>query len=208
MITLEDVKQYYIMVGHSLNHLKRVYKNALKIAETEECDVEVVKAAALLHDIARNLDADNPKGPCHAEEGAKMAQEILEKHDYTKEQKENIVHCIKVHRYSTGLKPETIEAGILQDADRLDALGATIIARVIHHSGWVKGPIHDPSIPPSKKYKGGAHTTTAINHFYEKILKIKPETFNTKKGQELANNRYNYTKRFVEQFLKEWNCEI
>jgi uncharacterized protein len=207
MIELEDVKEYYDAPGHTIGHVRRVTTNALKIAETEECDKEVVKAAALLHDIARGLDITNPQGPCHAEKGAEMAKEILKKHEYSEEQVKNIIHCIRVHRYSSGLKPETIEAGILQDADRLDALGAVIIARLFYHRGQTNGVIHDPSIPP-QEYKGAVHTSTAINHFYEKLLKIKPETFNTKKGREMAENRYEFTKAFLEQFLKEWNFEV
>jgi len=204
-----DIKEFYSnnVSGHGIDHIERVLKNALKIAETEKCDVEVVRAAAVLHDIARHLDEKNLKGPCHAEKGAEMAREILEEYDYTKEQKDNIIHSIRVHRYSSKLKPETIEAGIIQDADRLDALGAIIVARVFCKCGEMNGVMHDPSITPSE-YKGAANTKTAINHFYEKILKIKPETFNTSKGQELARERYEFTKKFLNQFLKEWNCKI
>ncbi len=207
MITLDDVKQYYSNGAHGLNHIKRVYQNALRLAATEDCDLEVVKAAALLHDIARELDERN-KELNHAELGAEMAAKILKDFDYTPEQKDNIIHCIRVHRYSTHLKPETVEAAIIQDADRLDATGAIIITRMFYNAGKHGGVIHDPGIKPSDEYKGAAHITTVINHFYEKILKIKPETFNTKKGQEMARERYKYVKGFVEQFLKEWNCDV
>ncbi|MFA5405855.1 MAG: HD domain-containing protein [Candidatus Nanoarchaeia archaeon] len=206
-VKLSDLKDYYSAGGHGTEHINRVYNNALRIAKIEQCDVEVVKAAALMHDIARHLDESNPNGPCHAEQGAEMARELLKEYDYTPAQQDNIVHSIRVHRYSTQIKPETIEAGILQDADRLDALGAMIIARVFYQAGKHHGSMHDPSIPAGE-YKGAANTTTAINHFYEKILKIKPETFNTKKGQELARERYEYVKEFVKRFLAEWNCEV
>lgn len=206
-LSLEKVKKYYGKGGHDLNHIIRVYKNSLKIAKTVKCDVEVVKAAALLHDIARNFDEKDIKGLCHAVKGAEMAQEILKDYDYTLEQKNNIIHCIRVHRYSKGLKPESIEAEILQDADRLDALGAIIITRVFYQSGKVKGIMHDPEILPGE-YKGAAGTTTSINHFYEKILKITPDRFNTDKGKELANVRYGFVEKFIEQFLKEWDCKI
>ncbi|TFG11628.1 MAG: HD domain-containing protein [Promethearchaeota archaeon] len=208
-ITIKDINEFYnpSSKGHGIDHITRVYKNALRIAETEECDLEVVKAAALLHDIARHVDESDISGPCHAEEGAKMAAEILEDYDYTKEQKENIIHCIRVHRYSTRLDAKTIEAKIIQDADRLDALGAIIVARVFAKVGAEKLEMHDPDNPPGD-YSGAAGSKTGINHFYEKILKIKPETFGTKKGQELALKRYEFVKEFLEQFLKEWNCEV
>ncbi|VVB74214.1 Ribonuclease Y [Candidatus Tiddalikarchaeum anstoanum] len=206
-VSVKDVEKYYNKSAHDMNHVLRVYKNSLRIAEKEDCDIEVVKAAALLHDIARHLDEYSDK-LCHAEEGAKMAEKILQNYDYTPVQVRNIVHSIRVHRYSKGLKPETIEAKILQDADRLDALGAIIVARVFYSRGTDKGVMYDPKIKPEKKYKGAASSKTAINHFYEKILKITPDTFHTKIGCELANNRYDFTKKFVEQFIKEWNCEI
>lgn len=205
-INLKNIEEFYDKGPHGSNHIKRVYYNSLRIARTINCDLEVVKASAILHDIARYLDESDKNGPCHAERGAEMAEEVLKDYDYTQEQVNNILHCIRVHRYSKKLKPKTIEAAILQDADRLDALGAMIINRVFYHSGKEKGIIHDPAIKPGE-YKGGAHTT-AINHFYEKILKITPNTFNTKKGQELASNRYQFTKEFINQFLKEWDYKI
>jgi len=208
-LDFSNIKEFYDTNnrGHGVDHIQRVYENALRIAETEDCDFEVVKAAAVLHDVARHLDENDPSGPCHAEKGAEMAREILKSYDYTQKQKENIIHCVRVHRYSSKLKPETIEAGIIKDADRLDALGAILIARLFCKCGEMRGVMHDPSIP-IQEYKGAAHTKTAINHFYEKILKIKPETFNTAKGRELAANRYGFTKEYVEQFLKEWDCKI
>ena len=113
----KDVENYYTNTpGHTIHHVLRVVTNALKIAETEDCDKEVVKAAALLHDIARNSDIRDHKAPCHADKGAEMAKEILKDHDYSEEQITNILHSIRVHRYSKSLKPETIEAAILQDA--------------------------------------------------------------------------------------------
>jgi len=206
-ITKEFAKKFYDNGSHGWGHISRVYVNALKISETEDCDLEVIKVAALLHDIARYMDEDNIKSD-HAKEGAKKVKELLEDFDYTSTQKDNIVYCIKVHRYSHGIKPETIEAAILQDADRLDALGAIIISRLFFNTGKKNGIIHNPEIKVRDEYKGGGDITTPINHFYEKLLKITPNSFNTKKGKELAKSRYDFTKNFLEQFLKEWECEI
>ncbi|MFA5303418.1 MAG: HD domain-containing protein [Candidatus Nanoarchaeia archaeon] len=200
-------KQFYENGAHGWEHIQRVYTNALRIAETEKCDLEVITAAALLHDIERYKDTTDITLD-HAELGAERSKLLLEDFSYTVKQKQNIVYSIRVHRYSKGINPKTIEAAILQDADRLDALGATIISRIFYNAGKRKGIIHDPNISPRAEYKGAADITTAINHFYEKILKIKPETFNTLKGKELAMPRYEFTEKFLEQFLKEYNFEI
>ncbi len=198
-IQLKDVEHFYNKGSHGLDHIKRVLNNSLIIAETIDCDIEVVKASALLHDIARGLNSSE----CHANKGAEMALEFLKDFDYSVEQVNNIIHCIRVHRFSKGLKPETVEAGILQDADRLDSLGAMVISRIFYSAGERGIVMHDPSIKP-KEYVSDVEMSTAINHIFEKILKIKPSNFNTIKGRELAVERYDFVKNFLKQFLKEW----
>lgn len=186
--------------GHGLDHTNRVFKNSLIISKGENVDLDIIQVAALLHDVAR-LKEDEGEVKCHAEEGAKMARSILIEMEFPQEKIEGVIHAINVHRYSKNLKPESREAEILQDADRLDALGASAIARIMSRAGKASIPIYDPKIPPKKEYGGAA--TTAINHFYEKILKIKPETFKTEKAREIAVERYNFIKEFVDRFLEE-----
>lgn len=198
----EKIQSYFEKHGgHDFTHTERVYKNALKISEGERVNLDVVKVAALLHDVARDME-DSGKINCHAEEGAKIAGKILTEMNFPQDKIKKIVYVIKVHRYSKNLKAETKEAEILQDADRLDALGAICIARVFRYGAKEGRPIYDPKIPPKKVYKSDAETS--LNHFYEKILKIKPETFNTKKAQEIAKERYAFVKEFVERFVDEW----
>jgi uncharacterized protein len=204
-LKLKDIMKYYQNGSHDIAHILRVYKNALKIAESEDCDIEVIKAAALLHDIARSIDENNTEF-CHAEEGTKMAEAILKNFDYSQEQKENIIHSIRVHSYSGNHKTMTTEAKILQDADRLDALGAIAIARVFYYEGRFKGIIHDPKIKPNTELN--SKPKTAINVFYEKILKLSPDSFHTSRGKQLAEERYEFIKKFLKQFIKEWNGEI
>jgi len=187
--------------GHDFTHTERVYRNAIKISKGENVDLDVIKAAALLHDIARNME-DTRKIRCHAKEGAKIAKRILKEINFPEEKIEKVVHAIKVHRYSKNKKAETKEAEIIQDADRLDALGAICIARIFRYGAKEGRPIYDPKIPSKQKYEGNAKTS--INHFYEKILKIKPETFKTKKARSMAEKRYKFVKNFVNQFIKEW----
>lgn len=190
--------------GHGFDHVERVYNMALKISEGEDVDIDVVRAAALLHDIARAKE-DELK-VCHAEEGAKMAREILTEMDFPEDKINDVVHAILVHRYSKGLVAESREAEVLQDADRLDALGAITLTRIFTHCGNRGRPVYDPRILPKDVYVGEG--TTGINHIYEKILKIKSETFKTKKAREMAVGRYNYVRDFVDRFEKEWRGEL
>jgi len=190
--------------GHGFDHVERVYNNVLDISKGEEVDMDIVKAAALLHDVARSREDE--LNVCHAEEGAKMAAEILEEIGFPIEKIDAVVHAILVHRYSKGLKAETREAEILQDADRLDVLGALIVGRVFEKAGKNGTPIYDPDMPIMDIYDGSK--TCAINHLYEKSLRITPESFKTPKAQEIAKGRYDFVKEFVDRFVKEWRGEL
>src|SRR3989344_1286311 len=144
---------------------------------------------------------DRRKGKEHTEEGAKMAKKILGETNFSKEKIKDVCYAIRVHRFSKGINPETKEAAILQDADRLDALGAIILVRMLKKAVIDGHPIYDADIPPKEKYDGTG--STVINHLYEKILKIKPETFHTSKAKELAKGRYEFVSNFAERYLNE-----
>lgn len=198
----EKIQPYFKDIsGHGFDHTERVYKYVLQLSKNENINLRILKLASLLHDIAR-LKEDNNECKDHAEEGAKIAEEILKQENISQEEIKHIKECIISHRFSKDIKPKTKEAEILQDADRLEALGAICIARVFMYNGAHKLPLHIPELKPEKKYTG--QETTAINHFYEKILKIKPETFNTKLARNIAEERYNFIVKFLEQFKAEW----
>ena len=192
--------------GHGFDHTKRVYNLAIKISKGEEADLDVVKAAALLHDIAR-LSEEKKEISCHAEEGSARAARILEEMGFPKDKIPKVSYAIKTHRFSKGIIPETTEAAIIQDADRLEALGAIAVARVFSYGGKNDRPFHLPDILPKENY-AGLEATSAINHFYEKILKIKPESFKTKKARKMAEARYKFVEKFVDRFIKEWGGKI
>ena len=192
--------------SHAFDHTERVCNLALKIGEKENADLDVIKAAALLHDVAR-LKEDNNEIECHAEHGAEMAEKILKEMNFPEEKIKNVVHSIKVHRHSKGLSGETKEAEILQDADRLDALGAITIARMFSTGGKIDIPLYKPEVPFGKVHKGN-YSESTIHGFYAKILKIKPEKFNTSFAKKLANGRYAFVEKFLEQFFKEWKGEL
>jgi len=201
-----EAEAYYRHSHHDRSHVERVYKLALRIAEEvgQPVDLDVLRAAALLHDVARAME-DEGLVDDHAKEGARIAREILKRVGFPESKIEKVAYCIEVHRFRSGVKPETIEAQILQDADRLDMLGAIGVARVFARAGWSNVPLHDPSKPPKRAYEG--RSETAINHFFEKILKIK-DTLNTEPARRIAEGRHRFVEEFIERFLEEWEGEL
>jgi uncharacterized protein len=204
----EKIQPYYEEGGsHAFDHSQRVYNLALKIGKKEKADLDVIKAAALLHDVAR-LKEDNKEVECHAEHGAEMAEKILREMNFPEDKIKNVVHSIKVHRDSKKLTPETKEAKILQDADRLDALGAITIARMFSTGGKFDIPLYKPEIPFGKNVYPGYKSDSTIHSFYARILKIKPETFHTPLAKKLAAARYKFVEKFLNQFFKEWEGKL
>ncbi len=200
----ERSEEFLKLSHHDKSHVERVYNLALRIAEEENADLGIVKAAVLLHDIARAME-DEGKIEDHATEGAKIARKVLEEADFPKEKIDKVIHCIEAHRFKKGMEAESLEAKILQDADRLDIIGAIGLARVFTRGGWSNMPIYDPSIPPKEKYDG--KSLTSVNHIYEKILKVK-DTINTNTAKKIAEERYKFVEEFLERLLKEWKGEM
>jgi uncharacterized protein len=204
---LRSAKKYYDQLNqedfsHDFNHILRVERLAKRIAKAEKADVEIIEASCLLFDVARILE-DKAKIEDHAEEGSKIAKEILKKIGFPTEKIEAVCHAILVHRKSKGRKPKTIEAKILQDADYLDALGAVDIARVIAsslQSKKYKRPIYVEHSYDEKEIK------SAVHYFIHKLKhpKLQPNKFHTKLGRELAKERFNFMKEFTERFIDEW----
>ena len=202
----EKVKPFLERVeGHEFEHSERVFNMVMHIGKIEKADLDVLGAAALLHDIARGKE-DRKEINDHALEGVKMAKEILYELGFHKDKIEAVCYAIQSHPSHLKINTKTKEAAILQDADRLDSLGAIVISRIFTFDGKNNIPVYDPSIPPDKEYVP-YKSRSGINFFYEKIFKLKPETFNTKTAKEIAKHIYNFCKEFVDEFLKEWNGE-
>ncbi len=189
--SLKDIVEARLKVGstHSFDHVERVTRFAIYIGEKVGADMDVLKASALLHDIARDLEDENPAID-HAEEGAKMAEKILAELGFPRSKIESVVYAIRVHRFRKGEKPKTIEAQILQDADRLDALGAMGIYRTIYHSGRL-----------------GRSVEETVKHFKEKILRL-PDFMNTLVAKELARKKVKIVKEFVEALEADMRGDI
>jgi uncharacterized protein len=185
--------------AHDFSHVRRVLENALEIGEKEKASLEEVILAALLHDIKR--PEEYRTGIDHAKEGSSFAFDLLLQKGYSIKTSAAVANAIRDHRYSSLREPEDVTGKILQDADRLDAIGAIAIARVFTFAGKTGRPLHTTEEPHSS-YNG--FSESAINHFHEKILKIKPESFWTSTGRRLSRDRYDFTVAFVERFMLEW----
>ncbi len=190
--------------GHDWFHIERVYKNALSIAATETCDVEVVQLAALLHDIADSKfhDGDETIGP-------RIARDFLEEENVAATTIDHVVAIIENISFKGGnvaRKFSSIELDVVQDADRLDAIGAIGIARTFNYGGFKNRALYHPEIAPNlsmtkEEYKNNEAPT--INHFYEKLLLLK-DKMNTQTGRQIAEERHRYMEGFLEQFYAEW----
>lgn len=191
--------------GHDWFHIERVYKNALKIQAEEGGNIEVIAFASLLHDIADHKFVEN-----HEVETESRIREILSKENVAEDVINQVLHIAQNISYKgakVANKIDSLEGKIVQDADRLDAIGAIGIARAFAYGGHKNRPIYTPDEAPKmhvnfEDYKNeNGHT---INHFYEKLLLLK-DKMNTQTGKELAQERHGFIENFLVQFYKEWN---
>ncbi|MFT7899843.1 HD domain-containing protein [Tenacibaculum ascidiaceicola] len=194
--------------GHDFFHIERVYKNALLIAKNENVDEFVVSLGALLHDIADSkfYDGDETVGPKKAR-AFLMSQQVSED---TIIHIENIINNISFKGGNFKQSFTSPELNVIQDADRLDAIGAVGVARCFNYGGFKNRELYNPEIPPNLKmtkeeYKKS--TAPTINHFYEKLLLLK-DKMNTTTGKKIAEQRHAYMEGFLDQFYKEWNGTI
>ena len=191
--------------GHDWFHIERVWKNAMLIAKEEECDMELVQLAALLHDIA-----DSKFHGGDEEIGPKTAANWLRSHNYPQDRIVRITSIIRAISFKGGAnvhEDNSIEFHIVQDADRLDAIGAIGIARTFNYGGFKNRAIYDPAIAPNlnmtkEEYKKS--TAPTINHFYEKLLLLK-DLMNTESGKRIAEQRHGFMEAYLDQFYEEWN---
>lgn len=193
--------------GHDWFHIERVYRNSLLIAQTEDCDEVIVKLGALLHDIADSKfhDGDEIIGP-------KIARAFLEEESVDEATIVHVLNIIENISFKGGnfeKKFHSKELEIVQDADRLDAIGAIGIARTFNYGGFKNRPLYDPAIAPNlrmtkEEYKSSEAPT--LNHFYEKLLLLK-DKMNTETGKQIAQERHRFMETFLSQFYAEWDGE-
>ncbi|UMB52803.1 HD domain-containing protein [Lutibacter sp. A64] len=191
--------------GHDWFHILRVWNNAKLIAKTENVDLFIVELGALLHDIADSkfYNGDETVGP-------KVARAFLEAEHVSEEIIRHIEQIITNISYKGGNFKQTfisLELNVIQDADRLDAIGAIGIARCFNYGGFKNRQLYNPEIAPKlnmskEEYKKSDSPT--INHFYEKLLLLK-DKMNTVSGKKIAEERHIYMENFLQKFYSEWN---
>jgi uncharacterized protein len=195
--------------GHDWFHIERVWRTARYIWKQEgDGDLLTIELAALLHDIS---DAKFNGGD--EEKGSRLAGDFLREQGVDQERIEHIQAIIKHVSYKGGFPQDrirTLEFQIVQDADRLDAIGAIGIARAFNYGGFKNRPIHHPDKALQEYEDSSAyHKSDAptINHFYEKLLKLK-DLMNTSTGQAMAEERHRYMLDFLDQFYREWDLKL
>lgn len=203
--TIEFIKNYFKndTTGHDFYHSKRVFQLADEISKQEECDIFIIQISSLLHDVDdRKLSGDS--------EGLLNTRQFLSSIHLSELQINKI--CDIIHEISykgnESLTPSSIEGKIVQDADRLDAIGAIGIARAFTYGGSIQRNIYIPDCLSKENMSAEEYyrnTGSTINHFYEKLLKLH-DLMNTETGKLLAKRRHHFMEMFLDEFYMEWNC--
>ncbi|MGE4288884.1 MAG: HD domain-containing protein [Salinivirgaceae bacterium] len=208
--TIAFVKQQLIEAegGHDWWHIYRVWSNVKVIATVEGGNLLIIELAALLHDIADAKFHQGDEGI-----GPKIASEFLKSLELDEKLINQVVYIIAHMSFKGGQEqPEnkSLEFQIVQDADRLDAMGAIGIARTFNYGGYKNREIYNPEIPPNLNQSKEAYKNSkapTINHFYEKLLLLK-DLMNTQTGKKMAAQRHQFMELYLEQFFAEWNCTL
>lgn len=186
--------------AHDFEHIMRVYKNAQKLCKKEKVNKKLVLCAVLLHDIVSYPKSDK-RSKNSSIDSAKKAKILLKKYDFTENEIILVSDAIRDHSFSQKRTPKTMEGKILQDADRLDALGAIGIARVFATGGSLKRPFYNIDDPFCKKRNADDKTWT-LDHFFQKLLKLE-FLMNTKSGKIEAKKRTRILKEYLKQLQQE-----
>jgi uncharacterized protein len=210
-LSLEDIKTFArkrlagARSSHDWEHTLRVYKLCERIGRKEGVDMDVLRVAAYLHDIGRRYQDDALGAVCHAEKGAEIAAPLVQALRLTKQQKENILHSIRCHRFRGNHSPRTPEAKVLFDADKLDAIGAVGIARAYLFAGEVGARLHnsDVDVENTSPY---SKNDTGYREFKVKLGKIRDRIL-TEEGRRLADERHAFMEQFFKRFIQEYEGE-
>jgi len=197
-------KKYFddITGSHDWEHTLRVSRLCERIGPAEGVDMVVVLIAAYLHDIGRSHQDNSNGAVCHGEKGARMAEPILNQLPISKAQKQNIIHCILSHRFRGNHSPETEEAKVLFDADKLDAIGAVGVARAYLFAGEVGARLHNPGVKVEET-EPYSEDDTGFREYKVKLSKIQDRIL-TRGGRKLARERHRFMESFFKRFLDEY----
>jgi uncharacterized protein len=187
--------------GHDMAHINRVYATAEQIGKEEGADLEILLASVLLHDLVVHPKGSEKRSRS-ADDSAELAKEILIKRGWPDDKVERVLYCIRSHSYSRNVSPTTREAKILQDADRLDALGAIGIARTFSVGGSEMRRFYNPDDPFCRKDRKPEDMEWTLDHFYAKLLKLEG-TMHTESAKSMAHERTRFMQAFLSQLEKE-----
>jgi len=191
---------------HDLSHTERVFNLVLKIGETEGADLEILKVAALLHDVARKEQDESQGVVCHAERSGELAREILKGLAYSGDKIDKVIHCIETHRFRKSNVPESVEAKVLFDADKLDSIGAIGIGRAFSFSGYLGSAVHIPDVDVETTKEYGKDDC-CYREFLVKLIKIKDKMM-TEGGREFVKERHDFMVEFFDRINKEVRGEL
>ncbi len=209
MITIPEARAYYHEAesAHDFDHVLRVLALAERLARAEGADLEIVRAAALLHDIARS-DEDESRGDDHAAMAAERAGTILRERGVAPERVDAVAHAIAAHRFRGSAVPQTLEAKVLFDADKLDSIGAIGIARAFAISGALNqrlwGEVAADAVA-TRNQRNSSHT--AVTEFVVKLSKVRERVFTTS-AHQIAEERHAYMVAFFERLGREVKGEL
>lgn len=188
--------------SHDWDHTLRVVDLCRRIGPVENADMSILQAAAYLHDIGRAAQDRSNGSICHAAKGARMAGDILDPLPLSARQKGNIIHCVRAHRFRDGNAPQTIEAKVLFDADKLDAIGAVGVARAYLFAGELGACLHNTQTP-AVEAAPYSKNDTGYREYLVKLSAIKDRML-TGEGLRLAQGRHQFMVTFFERFLEEY----
>ncbi len=202
-----EAKKFFVGASgcHDWTHVERVYNLAMNIGKQERADLSILAAACLLHDIGRKAEMKSRGKFCHAEKGAELAGKILLKYKIDRDIIDNVTHCIISHRYRNQNIPNTIEAKVLFDADKLDSIGAVGVGRDFLFAGYLKNPLYtgrEKEVVKSNKDLSYSTDDTAVLEYEFKLKKIKDKIL-TKAGKKIAKNRHDFMVAYFKRFWQE-----
>ena len=208
----EVEEQFKDLTGaHDYRHVLRVVGNALVIAEKEGADLEIVEAAALLHDLHRVIEKKTGRIRVPEEETIPLAEKLLEKTGFPSRKTEQVLEVIKTKKSRSfskeGTVEQSLEAQILSDADELDALGAIGVARAFMHGTEHGRPAYTPGEDLEDREYDSTQRTSTIRHFHDKLLKLK-DNMKTKTGKEMAEHRHDFLEVYLKEFFAEWEGRV
>lgn len=193
--------------SHDWDHTQRVLKLCVHIGEKEKADLDILKLAAILHDIGREHECQSSGKVCHAEIGANIARNKLQEYGLDKDNIEKIVHCIECHRFRDNKIPQSLEAKILFDSDKLDAIGAVGIGRAFLFSGEVGAKLHNDKNVDIFKTEAYSKEDTAYREYVVKLRNIKDKIL-TQEGKRIAQERHDFMVEFFDRLCREIDGEL